>query len=292
MQPKYYRDMMEIENTLQVANDEVMRKIGRNMLLFQQIEGLLKYLLANGSIAGTVDDLKIKRESRLADIQRRSMGQLVGEFVDSCYSDLKDVDTEEQIDKVFLRFQFQVECESEYYDSRKKTLAQIVSERNDLIHHLLPRYDPKSLESCLAIDTELEQQREKLLPELTYLQALARSLNDARKVLSDFLLSEDGRRFFVEGLLPGESRLDGFLRTIASMASRPDGWTPLARAGKFMNELPTERVEKVCEELGTKKLVKLKKLIQSSAAFELMEEPTKGGVQWLFRPKHSSEPED
>ncbi|WP_226663235.1 hypothetical protein [Microbulbifer aggregans] len=277
-------------NALQAANNEVMRKIGRNMLLFQQIEGLLKYLLANGFIVGTVEDLKIKRESRLADIRRRSMGQLVGEFVDSCYSDLKDTNTEELVDKAFFSFHFKVECEAKYYDSRKKTLAEIVSERNDLIHHLLPRYDPESLESCLAVDAELEQQRNKLLPELTHLQELVGALNKSRKLLSDFFQSEDGRRLFVEGLLPGESRLDGFLRTITSMASRPDGWTPLARAGQLINDLPTESVKKVCEEVGTKKLANIKKLIQLSAAFELMEETTKGGVQWLFRPKHSSDP--
>lgn len=282
---------MENESALQTANNEVMRKIGRNMLLFQQIEGLLKYLLANGSIAGTADDFKEKRDARVAEIKRRSMGQLVGEFVDSTFAGDQDAEQQESVSKTHFSFSFRVECEADHFESRKQALAELVSERNDLIHHFLPKYDPKSLESCRAVEAELDQQREKLLPELSNLQALARSLDEGRRYMSDFLQSEDGRRWIVEGLLPGESRLDGFLKSLASLAARPDGWAPLARAGKLVYELPAEKIEKVCEERGTKRLSNLKRLIQSTPAFELKEEPTKGGSQWLFRIKQTSESE-
>ncbi|OMH26238.1 hypothetical protein [Motiliproteus sp. MSK22-1] len=276
---------MEKETALQSANNEVMRKIGRNMLLFQQIEGLLKYLIANGSIAGTVEDLKAKKESRVEDIKRRTMGQLVGEFVDSTYADEQDANSEEVIDKAYFSFSFRVECEVDYYETQKQVMAELVSERNDLIHHFLPKYNPESLENCLALDIELEQQREKLLPELNNLKAMARSLDEGRRIMSEFMHSEDGHRLIVEGLLPGESRLDGFLRSIASLAARADGWAPLHAAGQWVARQPPEQIDKICEERGTEKLANLKGLIESSEVFELKEEVAKGGTQWLFRPK-------
>lgn len=279
---------MESETALKAANNEVMRKIGRNMLLFQQIEGLLKYLLANGSISGTMADLKTKRESRVAEIKRKTMGQLVGEFVDSTYSDNKNTKSQDQLDEVYVSFNFHVECEADHYESQKRVLAELVAERNDLIHHFLPKYNSESLESCQVINTQLEQQHEKLLPEVRNLKALVRSLDEARKVLAEFINSEDGHKLFVEGVLPGESRLDGLLRNIASLAARADGWVPLATAGELINKQSAEKIDKICEERGIKKLRHLKKLIKASPAFELKEEPNKGGTQWLFRIKESA----
>jgi hypothetical protein len=43
--------------------DEVLRKIGRNMILFQQLEQLLKFVVANGSLSGFT--------SQLADIKAK-----------------------------------------------------------------------------------------------------------------------------------------------------------------------------------------------------------------------------
>ena len=35
------------------------------------------------------------------------------------------------------------------HEVRKNALAAIVADRNDLIHHLLPKFDPNSMKSCL-----------------------------------------------------------------------------------------------------------------------------------------------
>jgi hypothetical protein len=50
------------------CKDEVMRRIGRNLLLFQQIEGVIKFLIANGNISGPANTLLAKREQRTASI--------------------------------------------------------------------------------------------------------------------------------------------------------------------------------------------------------------------------------
>jgi hypothetical protein len=47
--------------SLEEAVDEVLKNIGRNMMLFQQLETLLKYIIANGNISGYINQLEDKK---------------------------------------------------------------------------------------------------------------------------------------------------------------------------------------------------------------------------------------
>lgn len=49
------------------CKDEVLRRIGRNLLLFQQIEGVVKFLVANGSIGGPASTLLAQHEQSAGD---------------------------------------------------------------------------------------------------------------------------------------------------------------------------------------------------------------------------------
>ena len=51
--------------TPQNLQDEVLRKIGRNLLIFQQIEGLLKMILGNSQVQGYARELAFKQEQRI-----------------------------------------------------------------------------------------------------------------------------------------------------------------------------------------------------------------------------------
>lgn len=283
---------LEEMNNLKAANNEVMRKIGRNMLLLQQLEGLLKYLLANSFFEGTPSTIKENREKYVSQIGKRSLGQLVSEFCDR--SLVKDDDSqreqpEKACDEIQIGFRFSIECDQDGFESRKKVLADIVEERNNLIHHLLPTYNAESLEDLTRLEHQLDDQRAKVLKEIDYLSGIIKRFNDVRKQLSDFIESPEGKRFFVEGLLPGESRLERLLAELASLAARSDGWTPLVRAGQLVRELNAERLTQALEEQGLSSLKGLKKHIESSDRFELMEESVIKGSQWLYRPKSTHE---
>ncbi|MFZ2450964.1 MAG: hypothetical protein WAW36_10635 [Methylovulum miyakonense] len=45
---------MKTDEELEKLKNEVLRKIGRNVMLFQQMEQLLKFFLANGYFSSTV----------------------------------------------------------------------------------------------------------------------------------------------------------------------------------------------------------------------------------------------
>lgn len=54
--------------------DEVLRKIGRNVLLFQQMEAMLKFLVSRCSLEGTVSELKSNHEKAIEAVSRQTLG--------------------------------------------------------------------------------------------------------------------------------------------------------------------------------------------------------------------------
>ena len=72
---------MEVKMELEKAKDEVLRKIGRNMLLFQQLEHMLKYLIANGQFSGNVGEVKSNVERRAERVGKQTMGMLLGNIL-------------------------------------------------------------------------------------------------------------------------------------------------------------------------------------------------------------------
>ena len=253
------------------------------MLLFQQMEGMLKYLVAHGRFSGSASELKAKHEKHIATVHKQTMGQLVGQFLENTYSNCEE-STEEQIEpkEAFFSFSFSVETDAANYEIQKQAMASIVADRNELIHHLLPRFDPTSIESCMKTDQYLDQQRENLLPQWYTLKSIADTLREGRKIQGKFLGSDEGKKWFELSWLR-QSRLVKLLGEISVQMARPDGWTLLNVAGELIQKHAPE--EKAClrEKYGHKTL---KGLIIATELFDVLEEPTdKGGIRLLYRLK-------
>ena len=75
----------------------------------------------------------------------------------------------------------------ESHEARKNALASIVDDRNDLIHHFLPQFNPNSLESCLESGQNLDRQRDKLLPEIELLRSQIVALQEGIKIVAESL---------------------------------------------------------------------------------------------------------
>jgi hypothetical protein len=80
---------MESEAELDIAKNEVLRKIGRNMLYFLQMEHMLKFLVTNGKVAGYVSELSTNQEQRAAAINRQTMGPLIGQLLENAQERFK-----------------------------------------------------------------------------------------------------------------------------------------------------------------------------------------------------------
>lgn len=71
---------------LELLQDEILRKIGRNVMLFQQVEYLLKGLLLFGNISCRVSEYEIVKENRKASIFKQTMGQVAGQWHENFFS--------------------------------------------------------------------------------------------------------------------------------------------------------------------------------------------------------------
>lgn len=274
--------MKSLEQTTQQAlSDEVLRKIGRNLLLFQQIESLLKLLLANYRVQSTADGLTADHERRQDRVQKQMMGLLVEQYVDDILSDAGETPPEPTESTLpLITTTFSISGDREFCESQRANMKLMVDERNDLVHHFLPRWRPDSLGHLTDAATYLDKQREKILPMLEHLKSVSESMRNAHQILGDFLASEEYERHF-ELLFLQDSSLITLLRDIASQIRRPDGWAYLAHAGKLARIHERDAVENMKERYGRHTL---KKLLVASDLFDLFDEPLPtGGFRTLYR---------
>jgi len=157
----------------------------------------------------------------------------------------------------------------------------MVSHRNELVHHLLPKFDTKSIESCIQIEKLLDEQRDKILLEINELRQIVNSLQEGKKILAEFLISDEGKQQFELSWLR-QSRLVLLLGDIAVQTARTDGWASINIAGQLIRQHAPEEIASLKERYGHKSL---KALILATEIFDLYEEPTDKGFRILYRLK-------
>lgn len=268
--------------TLEDSVNEVLRKIGRNMMLFQQLEHLLKFIIANGSFSGYASELSLKKEQKAVSVQKQTMGQLVGQYLETTNPENQELSDEpEELKEAFFSFKFHTECDAVYYETKKDALAQMVSDRNELVHHMLPKFNTNSIESCIQIDKQLDEQREKIINEINELRQKVDSLQEGKKILAEFLDSDEGKKQFELSWLR-QSRLVLLLGDIAVQTARSDGWASINMAGQLIKQHAPEEVAVLKERYGHKSL---KALILATEVFDVFEEPTEKGFRVLYKLK-------
>jgi hypothetical protein len=253
--------------------DEVCRRIGRNLLLFQHIEHLLKQLMAGARLEGTVKSMQANFEERRAKIHKQTLGQLAGQFVDDVLADAGGRDAPENVDEAWFSFGFTIQTDSIFVEQHTAEMKAVVDARNDLIHHFLPRWSPASEDSTRAALDYLDQQRAQALPMRDRLQGFVNSLQEAAKAHTELMSSPEATRE-IELQWLRHSRLVLLLGEIAQRTPRADGWTVLASAGNILRQREPEELAHMPERYGHRTL---KKLLQATELFDIEEEPTPGG---------------
>lgn len=253
--------------------DEVFRRIGRNLLLFQHIEHLLKQLMTSARLEGTLQSMQANFDERRAKIHKQTLGQLAGQFVDDVLADAGERESPENVDEAWFSFGFTIQTDSAFVEQHTAEMKAVVDARNDLIHHFLPRWSPASEDSTRAALAYLDEQRAQALPMRDRLQGFVNSLQEAAKAHSEFMSSPEGARQFELHWLR-HSRLVLLLGEIAQKTPRADGWTVLASAGHIVRQRAPEELEHILERYGHRTL---KKLMQATELFDIVDEPTAGG---------------
>lgn len=101
-------------------------------------------------------------ERQAAKIHKLTMGELVGKFSDDVLGGSGAAgEPSVEIDEAWYSFRFKVSADSAFMDQQNTAMANVVNERNELIHHFLAKWNPASQESTLAIIARLDAQRDK-----------------------------------------------------------------------------------------------------------------------------------
>ena len=263
---------MDLQNSI----NEVQRKIGRNLLLIQKTEYLLKSIVLHSKISGHPDQLKDIKKTLEEKISRKSMGQVLSEYLNHINP---LIENNQELEPSHISMEFDFNLSKEEFKKKENLLSDILKERNDLVHHLILDLNESSINSCINMENKLDEQKNRLLPELKQLQTMIQVIEKARNRFKEHL--ESG--FFEKALYYDDFLFNGKLlilelAKLSIQNDESDGWISLGFAGIHVRNIMPEEVDKLKDKYGYKTL---KPLIQNTKMFELKEDTNKNMV--LYR---------
>lgn len=272
---------MTTDSSVAAVRDETLRKIGRNVVLFQELETVLKFLAAAQHPSMPLSQAQAERAERTESIRIRTLGQVAGQVVEELFAaSHEESSAPAEINEPWVGFSFRLEGDPVENEKNKVTLKALIDERNDLVHHLLSRWNPRDVDSCNAVCAELDEQRLRIVAEIERYRAFANTVREMAREMQEFFQSDDGKRHF-DVMFLQSSRLAMSLVQIANTNARTDGWTLLSVAGAELSRLIPDEFARLKREHGEGSL---HRLLTAIDLFEIASEDTpNGGTRAIFR---------
>ena len=164
---------MTDEEMLESEKIRTYELVGRNVLLFQQMESLLKDLLPAASLEGRdANELATRHKKKRAQIEKDTLGQLVNQFFkEVAVTESKNADNDRLEAGVVISSRL-VFTSEKAMEARQQRLNDLVDSRNHLVHHFLSDLDHDNLESWRSARSSLKALRSRTQNEIEGLQKL------------------------------------------------------------------------------------------------------------------------
>lgn len=280
---------MNIPVDLQTLEDDVLRKIGRNLMLLQEVEGMLKTLLTQSSAqAGPDPAIEMQQAKRNEMLAKQTLGALAGQFTKEVFApkDETTSESEPEFPAGYVTFKYSIQADEAYLQQRTASLKLVVDERNELVHHFLPKWTRGLLESARAADQHLDQQHGRILVEFETLKAHLEAMQRSRVLLHSFMSSPEYERQMEKQWLQS-SRIVHLLAEMSRRAVNADGWVQLDAAGQALWVNAREDMSSLRAMYG---YPKLKPLLVASEVFEMRDQPLSDGCSRVqFRLKNDAQ---
>lgn len=195
--------------TLEVAQREIQRKLGRNLLRLQQVEQMLKAFWVDHEIFGESAELLTIQRDRKTEVADKTLGamakKLVGSFLTNGDTESLAGDSPEikNPNKIHFGFKSSLSFSAEDFEREKATLEALITMRNELVHHFLENFDLRTLQGCATADQHLEACLVQINLYTEKLRGWADATLKGRELMVSFLGSEAGRDLIVFGIMPG-----------------------------------------------------------------------------------------
>ena len=251
---------------LQTAYDEVLRKIGRNLIMFQKAEHCIKGLVAMGSFRFAQSDTA-KSFVDLVQGMKDTMGGLKSQLFERHYYEGEEpvAHLPEISDPKEVIIQTTFTRQLTDLHLRRAAIDRMVVERNDLVHNLLVRLEPRSLDSCNDVAGLLDRQREMILPELEWLQDQFRETHEQILGMLRFMTSPEGTEIMRTSELQ-QCPAIGKLASFAEATAEPEGWVAVRDAYRRLDEDEQSDITRLRKYYN---LTSLSSIIAASRLFEI-----------------------
>lgn len=260
--------------------DEVLRRIGRNVVNFQMVEAMLKHLNANASVHGPASQLGERMEAQRTAVHRKTMGELAGKMVTHVLQAPPEHQTPDEITEPWIGFHFTVETDAQFIDQHDQEMRALVDARNDLIHHFLPRWHSAvggDVETALAY---LDTQRDETFRMMDRLNGWVKALDEGRRQMEALWASPESVRQMELGFLQS-SHLVAMLGEIALKTARPDGWAYVTTALNLIRREAPAELEDLQKRYGHQNL---KGILLAAEYFDVLDEALpNGGGRTVYR---------
>jgi hypothetical protein len=280
-----------LKTNLEQAQKDVQRKLGRCMLRLQQYERLLKAMLASMNLKGPPEELLAARERRAAEMRTKTLGTLIKQFTGEHLSTalVNQMDQEDEAEPThvivpMVEISYSFSLSSVAYEETTASLAELVDLRNELVHHLIERFDISKENECRDASLYLDKCYLRIERGCQQLKAWAVALEEVQVKAFSFMQSQAFDNAFVHGINPDgtvswqRSSVVAELR-LAEKSCQIEGWTPLNAALELIRKKDSAQVP---TRYGCKTW---RQLLKRSEQFEVKStvEPTGAGRQTWYR---------
>ena len=171
-----------LEDHLKELRDVAFRKIGRNLVNFQQLELALKFIIVRSDLRGYASEAaKVLRDKEKV-VDRKALGWLVKDFFKTVHSNhSSNHGPGDERDEAWMSISLKIDANKDVIRDRKHQLRQLVKERNLLVHRLLANFDPDSVESCEKLIRLLDEQVDRLVPQYQTLMGIIENMQRAQQ---------------------------------------------------------------------------------------------------------------
>lgn len=230
------------------AQLELQQKLGRCMLRLQQYERLLKAMVGTMAVDGPIERLHAVRVQKESDASDKSLGVLVRMFMTGHVTptlptgEARRSDASNDVkraDVAWASMKFRLAMSPERQAQTEKGLAELVSLRNELVHHLIERFDISDESGCRAASIHLDRCYEQIDGHCKLLRSWAATLVQSQALASSYLHSDALDDMFVHGIHEDgsvcwpRSTIVECLRE-AEADCQVDGWASLDAAITFI----------------------------------------------------------